>query len=101
MIEVDNLVKRYGTVPVIHNVSFKVEKGEILGFLGPNGAGKSTTMKIISCFMPQTSGTVKVSGLDTARDSLKIREKLGYLPENCPLYLDMTVSDYLRFVAEA
>jgi ABC-2 type transport system ATP-binding protein len=101
MIEVDNLVKRYGNTNVIHNVTFRVEKGEILGFLGPNGAGKSTTMKIISCFMPQTSGTVKVSGLDTGNDSLKIREKLGYLPENCPLYLDMTVNEYLRFVAEA
>jgi ABC-2 type transport system ATP-binding protein len=101
MIEVDNLVKRYGQLPVIHNVTFRVEKGEILGFLGPNGAGKSTTMKIISCFMPQTTGTVKVSGLDTTKDSLKIREKLGYLPENCPLYLDMTVNEYLRFVAEA
>ncbi len=100
MIEVDNLIKRYGAAPVIHNVSFKVEKGEILGFLGPNGAGKSTTMKIITCFMPQTSGTVKVAGLDTVKDSLKIREKLGYLPENCPLYLDMTVNEYLRFVAE-
>ena len=101
MIEVENLVKRYGTLPVLHGVTFTVQKGEILGFLGPNGAGKSTTMKIITGFMPQNEGSVKVAGLDITKDSLKIREKLGYLPENCPLYLDMTVNEYLRFVAEA
>ena len=86
MIEISQLTKRYGPTAAIHNLNFSVKKGEIVGFLGPNGAGKSTTMKIISCFMSQTSGTVKVSGLDTSKDSLKIREKLGYLPENCPLY---------------
>lgn len=101
MIEVKNLIKNYGSFPVIQDVSFHVDKGEILGFLGPNGAGKSTTMKIITCFMPQTSGIVKVLGMDVAKDALKIREKLGYLPENCPLYMDMTVNEYLRFVAEA
>lgn len=101
MIEVDNLTKSYGANQVLHGVSFKVERGQILGFLGPNGAGKSTTMKIITCFMPQTTGSVKVLGLDVQKDSLKIREKLGYLPENCPLYTDMTVNEYIRFVAEA
>jgi len=101
MIEVKDLVKRYETKNVIENVTFSVKKGEILGFLGPNGAGKTTTMKIITCFMPQTNGTVLVDGLDINKDSLKARQKIGYLPENCPLYPDMTVSEYLRFVAEA
>ncbi|MFN8672691.1 MAG: ATP-binding cassette domain-containing protein [Candidatus Sericytochromatia bacterium] len=101
MIEVENLIKSYNDIQVLQNVTFDVKKGEILGFLGANGAGKSTTMKIITCFMPQTSGNVRVMGLDVQKDSMKIREKLGYLPENCPLYLDMTVSEYLRFVAEA
>lgn len=101
MIEVENLTKNYGSNKVLHDVSFNVQKGEILGFLGANGAGKSTTMKIITCFMTPTSGNVRVLGLDVQKDSMKIREKLGYLPENCPLYLDMTVNEYLRFVAEA
>jgi len=100
MIEVENLVKNYGEFPALKNLSFKVAKGEILGFLGPNGAGKSTTMKIITGFMPATSGIVKVAGFDGNKDSLKVKEKIGYLPENCPLYPEMTVSEYLRFVAE-
>jgi len=100
MIEVKNLVKRYEMKNVIENITFNVKKGEILGFLGPNGAGKTTTMKIITCFMPQTSGTVLVDGLDINKDSLKVRQKIGYLPESCPLYPDMTVSEYLKFVAE-
>lgn len=101
MIEVQNLVKNYGSIPIIQNISFNVQKGEVLGFLGPNGAGKSTTMKILTCFMPQTSGLVKICGMDNLNESIKIKEKLGYLPENCPLYMDMTVSEYLKFTAEA
>lgn len=80
------------------NVSFEVKRGEVLGFLGPNGAGKSTMMKIISCFIPPTSGTVTVDGFDIAEDSMKVREIVGYLPESNPLYYDMYVKEYLQFV---
>ncbi|MEW5802387.1 MAG: ATP-binding cassette domain-containing protein [bacterium] len=100
MITVNNLTKRYGPTLAVDNISFEVSKGEILGFLGPNGAGKSTTMKILTCYMPPDEGTATLDGLNTLEDSLKIREKIGYLPENTPLYQDMGVVDYLRFVAE-
>ena len=100
MIQVDNLTKRYGPVTAIHDVSFSVDKGRIVGFLGPNGAGKSTTMKILSCFMPATGGTARVAGYDVFSQSLEVRRRIGYLPENAPLYPDLSVSSYLDFVAE-
>ena len=100
MIQVDNLTKRYGPVTAIHDVSFSVDKGRIVGFLGPNGAGKSTTMKILSCFMPATGGTARVAGYDVFAQSLEVRRRIGYLPENAPLYPDLSVASYLDFVAE-
>lgn len=99
MIEVDGLTKFYGNLPGIQDVSFKVEEGEILGFLGPNGAGKSTTMRILTGYMPPTSGTVRLDGIDVIEKPLEVQKRLGYLPENNPLYPEMTVSAYLDFVA--
>lgn len=99
MIEVQNLTKDYGHIRAVDNISFDVKKGEILGFLGPNGAGKTTTMRIITCFMPPTSGTVKVAGFDVLDESMEVRRRIGYLPENPPLYPEMTVEGYLDFVA--
>jgi ABC-2 type transport system ATP-binding protein len=99
MIEVDRLTKRYGPTPAIQDVSFAVEKGQIVGFLGPNGAGKTTTMRILSCFMPASSGTARVAGYDVFEQSLEVRRRIGYMPENVPLYGDMTVAAYLDFVA--
>ena len=98
MIEVNNLTKYYGNYPAVENVSFEVRKGEILGFLGPNGAGKTTTMRIITGFMPPTSGTVKVAGYHVVDQSLQARKYIGYLPETVPLYTDMTVEGYLNFM---
>jgi ABC-2 type transport system ATP-binding protein len=100
MIEVERLTKNFGPVTAIRDVSFAVAPGEIVGFLGPNGAGKSTTMRILSCFMPATSGTAKVAGFDVFRDSMAVRQRIGYLPENNPLYSEMRVASYLDFVAE-
>ena len=100
MISVENLTKRYATKTAIEGMSFHVAKGEILGFLGPNGAGKTTTMRIITGFMPASDGTVKVDGFDVADQPLEVRKRIGYLPENPPLYPEMTVADYLRFVAK-
>lgn len=98
MIEVRNLTKRYGDLVAIRDISFTAATGQVLGFLGPNGAGKTTTMRIITGFMPATSGTVKVEGYDIFDDSYEVRKRIGYLPENPPLYADMTVTTYLRFV---
>ena len=98
MIEVENLTKKYGNARGINDVTFTVEKGEILGFLGPNGAGKTTTMRIITCFMPATSGKARVAGFDVFEDSLEVRKRIGYLPESVPLYTDMQVPVYLEFV---
>ncbi len=100
MIEVESLTKHYGPVTAIRDVSFAVAPGDIVGFLGPNGAGKSTTMRILSCFMPASSGTARVAGFDVFRDSMAVRQRIGYLPENVPLYSEMRVSSYLDFVAE-
>jgi gliding motility-associated transport system ATP-binding protein len=100
MIQVDNLTKRYGPVTAIHDVSFSVDKGRIVGFLGPNGAGKSTTMRILSCFMPATGGTARVAGYDVFSQSLEVRRRIGYLPESAPLYPELSVASYLDFVAE-
>ena len=98
-IEIKNVTKEYGLQKALNDVSFRVNKGEILGFLGPNGAGKSTLMKIITCYIPPTTGTVIVDGYDVLEDSLEIRKKVGYLPEHNPLYLDMYVKEYLGFIA--
>lgn len=100
MIQVQNLTKRYGNLVAIDNVSFRVGQGEILGFLGPNGAGKTTTMRIISGYMPPTDGTVRVGDFDVLEDPIKAKRQIGYLPENPPLYNDMTVQGYLDFVAD-
>ena len=99
MIEVQHLTKRYGDLTAVSDISFNVNPGQILGFLGPNGSGKTTTMRIITGFMPATSGTVKVDGFDIFNDSFEVRKRIGYLPETPPLYTDMTVTSYLRFVA--
>lgn len=98
-IEVKNVFKYYGEQAALNDVSFKVNSGEIIAFLGPNGAGKSTMMKIITCFIPKTSGLVKVCGIDVEDDSIEVRKKVGYLPEHNPLYLDMYVKEYLDFTA--
>ena len=100
MIHVEHLTKRYGPVTAIRDVSFTVDEGKVVGFLGPNGAGKSTTMKILSCFMPATGGTATVAGFDVFRQSMEVRRRIGYLPENAPLYFDLSVASYLDFVAE-
>lgn len=99
MISVDRLTKTFGLERAVDDISFEVERGEVLGFLGPNGAGKSTTMRVLTCYLPPTSGRVTVNGLDVTADSLAIRRLIGYLPESTPLYHEMTVRDYLRFVA--
>jgi ABC-2 type transport system ATP-binding protein len=100
MIEVKHLTKRFGDHLAVDNISFSAEKGEIMGFLGPNGAGKSTTMRMITGFYPPTSGTVIVGGSDISTHAIAARRKIGYLPENAPVYPDMTVSRYLNFCAE-
>ena len=100
MIDVRDLTKAYPGVLAVDRISFTVERGQIVGFLGPNGAGKSTTMRIITCFIPPTTGTVSVQGLDVLRDSMKIRRLIGYLPESNPLYNDMRVEEYLSFRAQ-
>ena len=101
MIEADKLTKYYDDVAAAKDISFQLEKGEILGFLGPNGAGKSTTMKMLTTFLYPTSGTAIVNGYDIIKDPLKVRESIGYLPENAPLYDEMHVEDFLYFAAEA
>lgn len=99
MIEVRGLTKTYGDFTALHNVSFEVKQGEVLGFLGPNGAGKTTTMRILTGFLPPTAGVVKVAGYDVFEQSLEARRHIGYLPETVPLYPEMTVYRYLDFVA--
>ena len=99
MIEVEHLSKTYGSTPAITDVSFSVETGEILGFLGPNGAGKTTTMRILSGYLPASSGTARIAGLDIHENSMAVRQRIGYLPENPPLYPEMTVEGFLFFVS--
>lgn len=99
MIEVANLTKRYAGHTAVSDISFKVSRGEIVGLLGPNGAGKSTTMRILACYLPATSGTVRVAGLDVFSQSQEVRRRIGYMPENNPLHLDMRVREYLKFRA--
>lgn len=99
MIEVEQLSKIYGSTPAIADVTFKVEPGEIVGFLGPNGAGKTTTMRILTGYLPATSGTARIAGYDVHENSMAVRQRIGYLPETPPLYPDMTVEGFLHFVA--
>ncbi|MBD2101436.1 ABC transporter ATP-binding protein [Leptolyngbya sp. FACHB-261] len=99
MIEAESLSKVYGTATALSNVSFRVEPGEILGFLGPNGAGKTTTMRILAGYLSASSGTAQVAGFDVHKQSMAVRQSIGYLPEQPPLYPDMTVQDFLDFVA--
>lgn len=99
MIEVANLTKRYAGHTAVDDISFTVARGEIVGLLGPNGAGKSTTMRILSCFLPATAGTVRVAGLDVFHDSLEVRRRIGFMPENNPLHPEMRVREYLKFRA--
>ncbi len=99
MIEVEGLTKRYGRTTAVDGVSFRVEKGEILGFLGPNGAGKTTTMRILTCYLPPTEGKARVAGYDVFAQPMEVKKRVGYLPETPPLYPDMEVADYLDFCA--
>ncbi len=100
MIAVQHITKRYGAHVAIENVTFDVKKGEILGFLGPNGAGKTTTMRIITCFMPPSEGTVQVAGFDCFEHPQEVKQRIGYLPESPPLYQELTVMEFLRFVGQ-
>lgn len=99
MISVKNLTKAFGTTVAVNNISFEVDKGEVVGFLGPNAAGKTTTMRVLTCYIGPDSGTARVAGYDVTEDSLEVRKRVGYLPESAPLYLDMDVMSYLGFVA--
>jgi ABC-2 type transport system ATP-binding protein len=100
MIKVEGLTKRYARNVAVKNISFEVGKGEIVGFLGKNGAGKTTTMRVLTCFLPPTSGKATVAGFDVVEQSLEVKKRIGYLPETPPLYPEMEVSDYLTFVAK-
>src|SRR6202012_252709 len=97
MITVTDLTKRYARHTAVDHISFEVAKGTIVGFLGPNGAGKSTTIRMLTCYLPPTSGTATVNGLDIFHDSLKVRDHIGYLPESTPLYTEMRPAEYLDF----
>jgi ABC-2 type transport system ATP-binding protein len=99
MIVVDQLTKYYGEYPAVRNISFEVPKGKVVGFLGPNGAGKSTTMRIVAGFLTATSGSAKIDGQDVFWNPIEARRRIGYMPENCPLYPEMRVNEYLRFRA--
>ena len=97
MIEIVNLTKRYGRHTAVNEISFEVQRGDVVGFLGPNGAGKSTTLKMLTGFLPPTAGAARIAGFDIFHESLDVRKKIGYMPENVPLYTDMRVKEYLRF----
>jgi ABC-2 type transport system ATP-binding protein len=100
MIEVENLSKNYAGFRAVQDISFHVNRGEIVGFLGPNGAGKSTTMKVLAGYLPPTDGKIRIAGFDVVTDSIEVRKRIGYMPENVPLYSDMRVNEFLRFRAE-
>jgi ABC-2 type transport system ATP-binding protein len=100
MIEVENLTKTYSGFRAVQDISFHVNKGEIVGFLGPNGAGKSTTMKVLAGYFPPTDGKIRIAGFDVVTDSIEVRKRIGYMPENVPLYTDMRVNEFLHFRAE-
>ena len=99
MIQVEGLSKRYARHVAVNNISFSVDKGDIVGFLGPNGAGKTTTMRILTCFMPPTEGKATVGGFDVFEQPFEVKQRIGYLPEAPPLYPEMSVREYLTFVA--
>lgn len=98
MIEVSNLTKRFGNYTAVDDVTFRAERGEILGFLGPNGAGKTTMMRMLTCYLPPTGGSARIAGFDIENDSMEVRRRIGYLPESVPLYMDLSVARYLDFV---
>src|SRR5947207_6035330 len=100
MIKVSELTKRYARTTAVDHISFEVEKGQIVGFLGPNGAGKTTTMRMLTCFLPPTSGTASVAGFDVLEQPIEVKKRIGYLPESPPLYPEMEVADYLTFVGK-
>jgi ABC-2 type transport system ATP-binding protein len=100
MIEVNDLSKRYGRVAAVRGITFNINRGEIVGFLGPNGAGKTTTMRMLTTFLPPSDGTARVAGFDILKQSDEVRKNIGYLPETPPLYPELTVKEYLSFVAE-
>src|SRR5213596_1513170 len=100
MIEVEHLTKEYGPVLAVNDISFQVEKGEIVGFLGPNGAGKTTTMRILTSYLPATSGIARVAGHDVMMESMEVRRNIGYLPESVPLYPEKRVEEYLHYRAK-
>src|SRR5437660_11784957 len=100
MIEVENPTKRSGRTTAVDGISFRVQKGEILGFLGPNGAGKTTTMRILTCYLPPTEGTARVAGFDVFEKPMEVKRRVGYIPETPPLYPDMAVTEYLDFCAK-
>jgi ABC-2 type transport system ATP-binding protein len=100
MIKVEGLSKRYARTVAVDNISFEVEKGQIVGFLGPNGAGKTTTMRVLTCFLPPTSGTANVAGFDVLENPMEVKKRIGYLPETPPVYPEMEVSEYLNFVGK-
>ncbi len=100
MIKVDNLTKYYGPTLAVDSVSFEITRGQVVGFLGPNGAGKTTTMRIVTCYLKPTAGTASVAGHDILDSPVEVRRRLGYLPENCPLYNEMNVVEYLHYIAE-
>ncbi len=99
MIEIKNLTRRFGSITAVDNMSFTVDRGEVLGFLGPNGAGKSTTMKMITGFLAPSSGSITVDGFDVTRDPMAVKRQIGYLPEGAPLWPDMTAAGFLEFIA--
>ncbi len=100
MIEVQNLTKRYGDFTAVKGVTFSVAEGEVVGFLGPNAAGKTTTMRILTCFMPATDGIARVAGYEVFDNPMEVRKRIGYMPENVPLYTEMTVRSYLGFMGK-
>src|SRR5437764_6903747 len=100
MIKVEGLTKRYARTVAVDNISFEVEKGQIVGFLGPNGAGKTTTMRVLTCFLPPTSGSAQVAGFDVLKQPMEVKKRIGYLPELPPLYPEMEVKEYVTSVAK-
>src|ERR1700676_3433838 len=100
MIKVEGLTKRYARKVAVDNISFEVEKGQIVGFLGPNGAGKTTTMRVLTCFLPPTEGSAQVAGFDVQTQPMEVKKRIGYLPETPPLYPEMEVHEYLNFVGQ-
>jgi ABC-2 type transport system ATP-binding protein len=100
MIEVRNLTKRYGSTVAVDGISFEIPRGEVIGFLGPNGAGKTTTMRILTCYLPADAGEARVAGFDVFSESIEVRRRIGYLPESAPVYSEMGIVEYLRFVSE-